>query len=109
MALLSNLLQRSIGNYLPLTTAVPMVISCRTYLDNFNNKSTAIPPPREYMHKDRMHFGYGRVYVNRIYLPRVSEVKRIRKLHWNSRMATEGGRMIIMRKKLRQKDILAHW
>jgi len=44
----------------------------------------------------------------RYHFPHPNETKRIKKHGWNARMATLGGRKIIMRRILKGKHVLSH-
>jgi len=82
----------------------------RTFMDNFHNKNNNIKPHIGWMHEGRLRQAYRADNYNRRrqYDKTYSEVKRVRKLGWEHRMSTEGGRKMIMRRILRGKDDLAH-
>ncbi|XP_033211546.1 39S ribosomal protein L34, mitochondrial [Belonocnema kinseyi] len=44
----------------------------------------------------------------RYFFPRPNEVRRIRRHGWHARMATLGGRKVIMRRILKGRHVLAH-
>jgi ribosomal protein L34 len=120
MSLVGALLRRAV----PLLAASPpcTVAKPRSYMKNFEVRSSqltlctessvqepndGIRPKMAWQNQNRLHFQSGRkVYVNRIYLPALSEVQQRRKTGYEARMCTEGGRRILLRKMLRGKDVL---
>ena len=120
MSLVGALLRRAVpllAPSLPCTVAAP-----RYYMKNFEviswqlalctessvqEPNDGIRPRMAWQNQNRRHFqGSQMVYVNRIYLPRLSEVQQRRKSGYEARMCTEGGRRILLRKILRGKDVL---
>ena len=95
----------SVLKFAPAVNFTPL----RTYMDNFNNKNTAIKAPTGWMHKDRAREGYrtDKTRSRREYYQHYSEVKRVRTYGYEKRMSTEGGRKMLMRRMLRGKDDLA--
>lgn len=54
---------------------------------------------------------WGRVFVRtkvRCYFPRPCEYKRIKRHGWKARLATAGGRRVIMRRILKGRHVLTH-
>merc|ERR1712226_126877 len=86
----------------------PSIVPTRTYMKNFEEENTGYRPVVAYRNRDRRHFQNKNFYVNRMYIPRYSEVKRMRKFGYESRMNTEGGRRLIMKKILMHEDVLGH-
>ena len=92
------------SSLLPASFASINVAPVRTYLANFFNDKTAIKPRFGWMHQNRGLPPGNKVKKMRLYDMKYSEIKRQRKISYEARMKTEGGRKIIMKKILMGKD-----
>jgi len=88
----------------PVNSVQPVPL--RSYMKNFQNENNNIKPVLGWMHQNRVRQAYGSNAKNRQSLKTYSEVKRW-SYGYESRMKTEGGRKIIMRRILRGKDHLS--
>lgn len=89
----------------PPSTPFAFPIS-RSYMKNFEEENTGHRPVSGWRNQNRRHFQGRLYYVNRMTFDRHSEVKQRRKTGYEHRMASEGGRRVILRKILRGKDVL---
>nr|ALS04546.1 mitochondrial putative 39S ribosomal protein L34 [Acartia pacifica] len=79
----------------------------RTYLKNFHNEKTAVRPPAGWMCKNFGVLGHRKKDLREHVFKVPSEPKRYRKMSWDYRMKTEGGRRLLMRNILEGKRVLA--
>ena len=106
MSLINTIMRRLVpapysGDFLRVSA---LLTSCsRSYMENFQNPKTGVRPIRGWMHQNKALYPEG---SKRNYLMNYSEIKRLKKWGYESRMSTEGGRKMIMRRILRNKDVL---
>ena len=91
----------------PSSFAAINTVPVRNYIKNFFNEKTAIKPVLGWMHQNREKGAGNKTKKLRLNLMRYSEIKRQRTSSYEARMKTEGGRKIIMRRILMDRDHLS--
>ena len=81
--------------------------SVRSYIGNFFNEKTAIKPKLGWMHQNRPKGPGNKHKKMRLTIRNYSELKRQKSYSYEARMKTEGGRRIIMRRILMNRDHLS--
>lgn len=86
--------------------AAAILVSSRTYVKAFWAAKTALPMPG-HMHKSQKFASHNKTLSLENMFHRQSNVRRIRKFGYDTRMSTAAGRVVLMKRILKQDRFLA--